>query len=149
MLCCLQGGDTLKGKSRRVIRAIIILYLVVFGICFEEVRTERLLCTSFLCQSDETANSSPILTDLLGSVREDACTAEMLGGAQGVFFCELEAPKSAGSQRKPETMRWFFMTVASFLLLSFSYISVRSSDFGYIGNLTEIIHFIHNKDGKK
>jgi hypothetical protein len=131
------------------IRAMIIVYLVVSGICFEEVRTERFFCPSFLCPSNENANSTPILTDLFGSVREDACTAEMLGGAQSVFFCPQEAAKSGGSQRKPETLRWIFRTAETFLLPFSSYVSDRISNPGCTGNLTGIIRFIHNKDGKK
>jgi hypothetical protein len=131
------------------IRALIIVYLVISGICFDEVRTERFLCPSFLCTSNETTNSTPVLTDLFGSVREDACTAEMLGGAQSVLFCPQEAAKSGGSQRKPETLRWVFVTAVIFWLPVSSYVSDRISNLGCTGNLTGIIRFIHSKDGKK
>jgi hypothetical protein len=127
----------------------MMLYLVVSGICFEEVRTERIFCPTFLCASNETTNSTPVLTDLLGSVREDACTVEMLGGAQNVSFCQQEAAKSGGSQRKPETLRGISMTAEAFWLPFSSYGSNRIFSPGYTGNLTEIIHFIHSKDGKK
>jgi hypothetical protein len=128
---------------------MIILYLVVSGICFEKVRTERFFCPSFLYPSNETTNSTPILTDLFGSVREDACTAEMLGGAQNLFFCPQEVPKSGQSQRKSETLRGIFVTAEAFLLPFSSYVSDRSSNLGCTVNLTEIIRFIHSKDGKK
>jgi hypothetical protein len=139
----------LKGKSVRVIRAIIMLYLVVSGICFEEVRTERFFCPSFLYQSNATTNSIPILTDLLGSAREDACTAEMLGSTSNVFSCQQEAPKIRIFQRKPETLRWISVALAAFLLPFSSYVSFLISKPGCAGNLTEIIQFIHSKDGKK
>jgi hypothetical protein len=139
----------LKGKSVRVIRAIIMLYLVVSGICFEEVRTERFFCPSFLYQSNATTNSTPILTDLLGSAREDACTAEMLGSTSNVFSCQQEAPKIRIFQRKPETLRWIYVAVAAFLLPFSFYVSFLISNPGCGGNLTEIIHYIHSQDGKK
>jgi hypothetical protein len=73
----------------------------------------------------------------------------MLGGAQNIFFCQQETPKSVGFQRKPEALRGISMAMAAFLLPFSSYASVRISNPGCIGNLTEIIRFIHSKDGKK
>jgi hypothetical protein len=128
---------------------MIILYLLVSVICFDEVRTERFFCPSFLCPSNETTNSIPILTDLFRSVREDACTAEMLGGAQNIIFCPQEVLKSGQSQRKPETLRGIFVTAETFWLPFSFYVSDRISNLGCTVNLTEIIRFIHSKDGKK
>jgi hypothetical protein len=48
----LTGGDCLKGRSRRIISFIVMLYMMISSACFTQVRA-----SDFVCLSD-TLNSS-------------------------------------------------------------------------------------------
>jgi hypothetical protein len=92
--------------------------------------------------------SAHILTESRSNIADDVCTSEMLGNAQALFQCGEVSFRDSGQQGKPESLSGFFVAPEALLsLLSVSF--VHPLLFREKRSLTEVIRFIHNKDGKK
>jgi hypothetical protein len=134
----------LKGKSRSIISVIVMLYLLVSCICFDDFKTGDLMRPS-----DVKNESTQILMYGNNSIKEDMCTVEMLGTAQAILLCRQTAIRNSETQRKSESQFGGYIAIAALQVPFKSFISVNTLFFEDNGDLTETIHFIHNKDGKK
>jgi hypothetical protein len=122
---------------------IAVWYLILFCICFDGVRTD-----TFVRPFTFGRESAHILTEYLSGISNDVCTSEMLGNAQALFQCGEVSFREGGQQGKPEALSGFFEAFEALLsLLSVSF--VQPLLFREKRSLTEVIRFIHNKDGKK
>lgn len=93
--------------------------------------------------------SLQIQTESLGSLQEAACTAEMLGTVQTLFLCRQVLSSSSELRKKPELLSWNFIPMAAGRLpiraFSPETLLLCEAD----SDSAEILHFIHDKDGKK
>jgi hypothetical protein len=96
-----------------------------------------------------TNQSSQMMTASDSISNEDVCTVEMLGNTQASLFSHPITSRNSEMQKKSESL-FFLLAELAFLLSLFKFFLSANSNL-YIGNTdaAEIIHFIHEKDGKK
>jgi hypothetical protein len=133
---------SLKGKG--IVSIILMLYLILSSVCFDDFKTGDLACLS-----DVKNESAQIVAEGYGSIKEDMCTAEMLGTAQAILLYHQTLTRNSEILRKSELLFLGFMAIAVLQLPFKSFISVNALFFEDNVDLTELIHYIHNKDGKK
>jgi hypothetical protein len=135
---------SLKGKSRSIISFAAILYLIISCVCFDVFKTDALARPL-----DVQQKSAQIFIESCGSIREDVCTVEMLGSAQAILFCQQAVVRNSEIFGKSEWLFGDFMLMALQQRPLQSFLSVNPSICANKGDLTAVIYFIHNKDGKK
>jgi hypothetical protein len=129
----------MRDKSRNIISVVIILYMILSSVCFDDFKADALVYPSDGNESTQISIES--------CIKEDVCTVEMLGTTQEVLLCQQNVSGNSELHRKSELL--YFLSMAAILLLFKFCIPVNVSTSENVGNLTEIILFIHNKDGKK
>jgi hypothetical protein len=134
----------LKAKGRRIIRTIVTVYLILSCICFDEVKTD-----SLVYPYDATNKQVQSFTEGCSGIKEDVCTVEMSGIAHEILLCRQSVTQNSEQHRKPELLFGASVTMAEIQLPLKSYLSFNASNFKVNEASTEIIRFIHNKDGKK
>jgi hypothetical protein len=134
----------LKAKGRRIIRTIVTLYLILSCICFDEIKTD-----SLAYPFDATNKPEQSITQGCSGIKEDVCTVEMSGIAHEILLCRQSVTQNSEQHRKPELLFGASVTMAEIQLPLKSYLSFNASNFKVNEASTEIIRFIHNKDGKK
>jgi hypothetical protein len=96
-----------------------------------------------------TNQSSQMMTASDSISNEDVCTVEMLGNAQASLFSHPITSRNSEMQKKSESL-FFLLAELSFLLsLCKFFLSANSNLYIRNTDVAEIIHFIHEKDGKK
>jgi hypothetical protein len=136
------GVVSVKGK--RIYSVILIMCLIVSSACFDNFRAGTSV-RSFGAPNE----SHPIFTESYCLSGEDVCTEDMLGNTFSNLIHIQTVTKSRETKEKAENL--FLLLYALILLQCPFYFLVSAnpnlkregSDFA------QIIHFIHNKDGKK
>lgn len=131
----------LRGKRKQYCCFLLILYLTISCICFDNFKTDR-----FLRPFSEASNSQ-LLSLTYESMSEDLCTAEMLGNGQ-FYLCNQvvfpENPKLQTTGALPCSAKLQDTSIScSFSSVTSVVLFIDNTD------VTEVIHFIHNQDGKK
>lgn len=134
----------MKSRGRSIVSIIVILYLILSGVCFESLGTDV-----FACPSDVCGEPVKISKGIFSNIKEDACTFDMLGSVQTNFLCQRTVTGNSEQTRKPETLSFALAETVTLCQSSHFFSSVDTLIFPANGELTEIIRFIHNKDGKK
>jgi hypothetical protein len=134
----------LKAKGRRIIRTIVILYLILSCICFDEIKTESLACSS-----DAANKLAQSVTQGCNDIKEDVYTVEMSGVAHEILLCRQSVTQNSEQHRKSELLFGTSIAMAEIRLPLKASASFYASIFKDNEASTEIIYFIHNKDGKK
>lgn len=97
-----------------------------------------------------TTNSFEHILTEAGSISgEDVCTVEMLGNTLNGLLLGPSSIQNSESQRKSRTLSCLFGVLAS-LQAYFHFFKSAETDIDTdCASVAEVIHFIHDKDGKK
>jgi hypothetical protein len=134
----------LQGKRDKIYCFILIICLIASCLCFDELKTD-----GSMYLFDATNESSQVITAGYSFSNEDACTLEMLGNIHTSLLSHQATPRNSETQRKSESL-YFLLDELAFLHSPFKFFTSANLNI-YIADtdVAEIIHFIHEKDGKK
>jgi hypothetical protein len=123
----------------------MIICFIASCICFNDFKTDELVSLF-----DAAQESGQILTVGYSISNMDVCTVEMLGNTHtSSLAVQQSALRSNEVQRKSETLSFLLCNLDSCQSSLKSFTSAFSSINMESADVAEIIHFIHEKDGKK
>jgi hypothetical protein len=134
----------LNGRERKIYSLILMLFLIVSTVCFDNFKTGDLVRLS-----DTENKSTRISTADYSSFNKDVCTVEMLGTSQTILFSQQTAYRNSELVRRSESLFLSTIDNAAIKLPFKSFAVVNPLNLAENRDTTETIHFIHNKDGKK
>lgn len=140
----LHEVSSLQGKKKRRYCILLVICLFASFICFDHFKAGEKM---FFSGAADTFDH--ILTEGSSISSEDVCTVEMLGNIHSGLLTRPSSTQNSESQRKSETLSCLLGDLAS---LQVSLHFLTSADTGIDtahASAAGIIHFIHDKDGKK
>jgi hypothetical protein len=135
---------TLQFRRKKIYHVIFLIFLITSCVFFDDTKADGLMCLS-----DAIKDTIPNVTASYNISTEDTCTVEMLGDTYTCLLNQQTVTYHSETQRKTETLFGGLEDYAS-LQLSFRFFASTNPDI-YADNtdVAELMHFIHNKDGKK
>jgi hypothetical protein len=123
----------------------MIICFAVSCICFNNIKTDE-----FVCLYDAASESGQIFTAAYSISNVDVCTVEMLGNTHTASLSvQQTALRSNEVQRKSATQSLLLCDLTP-LQSSFKFFtSAAPNSNAKNADVTEIMHYIHETDGKK
>jgi hypothetical protein len=135
---------SLQSRRNKTYCFILIICLLTSCVCVGGFQADGQV-NSFVA----TNQSGQMMTATDTISNEDVCTVEMLGNTQTSLFSHQITSRNSETQNKSESL---FLLLAAFVFLQSLfrfYTSASSGIYVVTTDVAEIIHFIHDKDGKK
>jgi hypothetical protein len=131
-------------KYKKIYSAFIIIYFVASTICFGNIKANRSGLDFFA-----TNESNDIFTAGDSILNEDVCTGEMLGNNQISLLNQHNLTSYNENHRKTAAQSFLSNKIIE-LQYFFNFFSfVNQYALSDDTDVTQIIYFIHDKDGKK
>lgn len=134
----------MQGKKKKLYCILLVICLFASFICFDHFKTgERM---SFFGAANTFDH---IFTEGSSISSEDVCTVEMLGNTHSGLLTRPSSTQNSESQRKSETLSCLLGVIASLQASLHFFASADMSIDADHASAAGVIHFIHDKDGKK
>lgn len=129
-------------KSKQWICKLIVLFILLVGMCNEEVKADSVFVYPQTMPDMVQEASEAVLTDVRSESVEFLCTRNTITGSQ--IITQL-----TNGKRTIKLSMFFLGIMIYWLLLSNFYGVERIAEFLRLRVRTAVIHYIHNTDGKK
>lgn len=134
----------MQRKKKKLYCVLLTICFLASCICSDDIKTDYLMPLF-----GATNPSSQIIATNYRTPNKDVCTVDMLENARTSLLSQQSVNQNTQIQRKSKTLFYLSDDLRSLQTSLKFYTSANPNIYTNSVDVTGIIHFIHDKDGKK